>query len=120
LTVPGSVAPSSNLQWGKYSLHEGARPVLFVISAILKPGSEPELIKYHAEFNEHLGPSGEQVRLAGVLRNPEGMRRGYLAFYESDDIEDAQNWLEASPFYQAHLYERVDVHEYQVEVGQID
>jgi hypothetical protein len=51
-----------------------------MIAAILKPGSESELIKYHAEFNEHLGPSAENVRVAGVLRTPEGLRRGYVAF----------------------------------------
>ena len=94
--------------------------MLFMISAILKPGAESELIKYHAEFNEHLGPSGENVRVAGALRSPEGIRVGYMALYEGGAIEKAHEWLRQSPLYQAHLYERVDVFEYQIEVGQLD
>ena len=93
--------------------------MLFMIAAILKPGAEAELIKYHAEFNEHLGPSGEKVRVAGALRSPEGIRRGYMALYEGDTIEGAHEWLHQSPLYQAHLYERVDLFEYQIEVGQL-
>jgi hypothetical protein len=93
--------------------------MLFMISAILKPGVEGELINYHDAFNEHLGPSGENVRIAGVLRNPDGMRTGYLALYEADGVEKALAWLHQSPIYEAHLYERVDVFEYQIEVGQL-
>jgi hypothetical protein len=90
-----------------------------MIAAFLKAGAEDQLINYHSEFNEHLGPSAENVRIAGVLRSPQGTRRGYLALYESDRIEEAESWLRESPFYEAHLYDRVDVYEYQIQVGQL-
>ena len=92
----------------------------FMIAAFLKPGAEKELIKYHDEFNEHLGPAAEDVRIAGALRGPDGRRIGYMAIMSADDFGVAEAWLRESPFYQANLYERVDVFEYSVEVGNID
>lgn len=89
----------------------------FAIAAFLKPGAEGELIKYSADFNEHIGPSGTNLLLAGSLRDPNGKRAGYLAFFEADTITEARAWLQESPIYQAHLYERVEIFEYQNEVG---
>ena len=93
--------------------------MLFMIAAILKDGAEAELIKHHDAFNEHIGPSAENVRVAGVLRKADGKRQGYVAFYEGEGIEEARKWLEESPLYQAHLYEHIDLYEYQVEIGQL-
>ena len=91
----------------------------FAIAGFLKPGAEGELIKHSADFNEHIGPSATNVILAGSLRDQEGKRVGYLAFFESDTIAEARDWLHESPIYRAPLYERVEVFEYQVEVGRL-
>jgi uncharacterized protein YciI len=91
----------------------------FAIAAFLKPGAEAELIKYSGDFNEHIGQSGTNVLLAGALRDGDGKRVGYLALYEGETIADAQDWLRESPIYQADLYERLEVFEYQIEVGRL-
>jgi uncharacterized protein YciI len=93
--------------------------MLFMIAAYLRPGAEEQLINYHAEFNEHIGQSAANVPIAGALRGPDGRRVGYLAFVEGDTVDDANTWLHESPHYQADLYERIDVFEYQVEVGRL-
>jgi len=92
----------------------------FMIAAFLKPGAEEQLIKYHDEFNEHLGAGAEDVRIAGAMRGPDGRRVGYLAIVSGEDIAIAHSWLQESPFYKAGLYDRVDVFEYAIEVGRID
>lgn len=91
----------------------------FAIAAYLKPGAEGELSKHSDEFNEHLGPSGSGVLLAGALRDQDGKRIGYLALFEGDGIADAEAWVHESPIFQAQLYDRLEIHEYQVEVGRL-
>lgn len=93
--------------------------MLFMIQGILKAGSEEQLLALHDEFNEHLAQPFRTLAAAGVLRDPEGKRRGYMGFIEGDSFEDAERWLRESPFYQDGLYERVDVFEYNVEVGSV-
>jgi uncharacterized protein len=91
----------------------------FAIAAFLKPGSEDELRKHSDDFNEHLGASGANVVLAGALRDGDGNRVGYLAFYDADEITEAQEWVHESPIYKAQLYDRLEVYQYQVEVGRL-
>jgi uncharacterized protein YciI len=91
----------------------------FAIAAFLKPGAEDELRKYSDDFNEHLGPSGSNVLLAGALRDPGGKRVGYLAVFEGQKIADAEMWIHESPIYKARLYDRLEVYQYQVEVGRL-
>lgn len=94
--------------------------MLFLIAGILKPDSEERLLSLHNEFNEHLAQPYRKISLAGVLRDEEGRRKGYLAFIEADNFEDANAYLKQSPFYQNHLYERVEVAEFSPEVGYLE
>ena len=91
----------------------------FAVAAILKPGTEKELIKYSDEFSEQIGANGEDVRLAGALLDEAGKKVGYLALLEGDTIEQVQAWVDASPIYRAGLYDRLEVFRYQVEVGRL-
>ena len=91
----------------------------FAIAAILKPGVEGELFKHSDELNEQIGPSGANVRLAGVLRDKAGGRAGYLAIFEGESIGEAQEWARESPIFRAHLYDRLEIFEYQIEVGRL-
>ena len=91
----------------------------FAIAAILKTGVESELFKLSDQFNEHIGPSGTNIRIAGVLRDEAGGRVGYLAIFEGDSIGQAQEWAGESPIFQAHLYDRLDIFEYEIEVGRL-
>ena len=93
--------------------------MLFMIVGYLRANSEDQLIKCRDQFNEHLAQPVRNLSAAGVLRDKQGRRRGYLALLEADKIEDAEGFLQESPFYQEDLYDRVDVFEYDVEIGTV-
>ena len=89
--------------------------MLFLVAGILKPGVEEQLLELHNEFNEQLSQS--EIKLAGLLRDKEGQRKGYLALLEAKDFDDAESFLRRSPIYRNDLYERVEVAEFNPEVG---
>ena len=91
--------------------------MLFLVAGILKAGVEQRLIELHDEFNEHLSQPNRKIALAGLLRDKDKHRKGYVAFIEAKDFDDAESWLQQSPFYQNDLYERVQVAEFNPEVG---
>lgn len=91
--------------------------MLFMIAGYLKPGAEQQLIDFRNEFNEQL--SQPPIVAAGALRDRDGQRQGYLGFIEAADIEAAERFISQGPFAKEGLYERVEVFEYQVEVGSV-
>jgi uncharacterized protein YciI len=91
--------------------------MLFMVAGYLKPGAEKQLIDFRNEFNEQL--SQPPIVAAGALRDRDGTRQGYLGFIEADSIEAAERFISQGPFAREGLYERVEVFEYQVEVGAV-
>jgi uncharacterized protein YciI len=91
--------------------------MLFMVAGYLKPGAEKRLIDFRSEFSEQL--SQPPLVAAGALRDRDGTRRGYLGFIEADSIDDAERFIAQSPLSREGLYERVEVFEYQVEVGAV-
>jgi uncharacterized protein YciI len=91
----------------------------YLVAGILKPDSEDRMIALRDEFNEHLSQETPRVSLFGVLRDKQGKRTGYLAFIQADSFGQAEAFLERSPFFQNHLYERVEVAEFSSEVGEL-
>lgn len=94
--------------------------MLFVVAGILKPDVEERMMSLRDEWSEHLSQPFRRISLAGLMRSKEGKRRGYLIFFEADNFDDAQAYLEQSPFYQNKLYERVDVAEFNAQIGYVD
>lgn len=92
----------------------------YLIAGILKPGVEDQLLALHNDFNEHLAQPYRTIALAGALRGKDGKRKGYVAIIEADSFEDAEAWLNQSPFYANDLYERVEVAEFAAEVGYVE
>ena len=88
-----------------------------MIVGFLNPDAEGRLSEHSAEWNEHLAQPFRDIVVAGALCDSAGARKGYLAFLESDSIEDADRYLRESPYYQAGLYERCEVLRYDVQVG---
>jgi uncharacterized protein YciI len=89
--------------------------MLFLVAGILKSGVEERLLELHTEFNEQLSQS--EIKLAGLLRDKDGHRKGYLALLEAKDFAAAESFLGRSPIYRNDLYERVEVAEFNPEVG---
>lgn len=94
--------------------------MLYLVAGILKPHTDEEQLRLRNEWNEHLSQPNRKISLFGALRDKVGTRAGYLAIIEANDFEDAQSYLEQSPFYQDRLYDRVEVAEFALEVGRID
>ena len=94
--------------------------MLFVVAGILKPNVEERMISLRDEWSEHLSQPYRRISLAGLMRDSQGKRRGYLIFFEARDFDDAQAYLQQSPFYQNNLYERVDVAEFAPQIGYIE
>lgn len=91
----------------------------FLLAGILKHGVEDRLLELRNEWNEHLSQSNRNLSLFGALRDKEGNRIGYLAILEAEKFEDAETYLHQSPFFQHDLYERVQVAEFNPEIGSL-
>jgi uncharacterized protein YciI len=92
----------------------------FLVAGIFKQGIEQRLLDLRDEWNEHLSQPFRNISMFGALRDKDGRRIGYIAFIEAQDFADAETFLEQSPFYEHGLYERVQVAEFNPEVGQIE
>jgi uncharacterized protein YciI len=91
--------------------------MLFMIAGYFKPDAEGQLVEFRNEFNEHLAQA--PLIAVGALRAPDGDHRGYMGFIEAADADEAERFLKQSPFFAEGLYERVEVFQYELEVGQI-
>jgi uncharacterized protein YciI len=92
----------------------------YLVAGILKPGTDDRLVALHDEFNDHLGQASYKISLFGLLRDKSGQRSGYLAVIKAKDFDDAETFLKESPFYRNELYERVEVAEFSVEIGDLE
>lgn len=89
----------------------------YLVAGLFKPGSDARAIALHDEFNDHLGQSSGNISLFGLLRGKDGKRKGYLALIKAKNFDEAEAFLKQSPFYENDLYERVEVAEFVLEVG---
>ncbi|MDB5692828.1 MAG: hypothetical protein JWO81_1891 [Alphaproteobacteria bacterium] len=94
--------------------------MLFAVTGILKPGAEAKLAGLQEAFNEHLAQPFRRIRLAGALRSADRSRTGFMVLLEADRFDQAEAYLRESPIFRADLYERVDVAEYELQVGRLD
>jgi|tagenome__1003787_1003787.scaffolds.fasta_scaffold20098891_2 uncharacterized protein YciI len=90
----------------------------FVVVGIFGPNAEAQRHRLYRDWNEHLaeGP----IRIAGPLLDERGNQQGWMAVLRSESIEAARAFLDRSPYFEAHLYERVEVYQYAIEVGRLD
>jgi uncharacterized protein YciI len=94
-------------------------PMLFMIAGYVKPGAEDELVRLGGEFSDHIAEVTPAIAALGVLSDRDGSRKGYAALVTADSFEQAEKILRESPYFQEKVYERIEVFEYQVEVGQV-
>ena len=94
--------------------------MLFLVAGLFKEGVEQRLMDLRNEVNELLSQPSPKISLAGVLRDKDRRRVGYLTLIEADDFEGAETFLNRSPFYQNDLYEQVQVAEFNPEIGKVE
>ena len=90
----------------------------FVVVGMFKTDAERHLRDLYREWNEHL--ADRPIRVAGPLLDESGKQRGWMAVLQSDSVAEARAFLNRSPYFMAHLYKRVEVFEYGIEVGRLD
>lgn len=93
--------------------------MLFALTGRFRPDVEAERDARHEAFGEHIAQRSPRVRMAASIRDAAGARRGAFILLEAEDVAQAQRFLEASPYHQAGLYERVDIDLLEVEVGSL-
>lgn len=93
--------------------------MLFALIGLFRADAEADRERIHEQFNSHLAQPFRHVRLGGSLKDGAGRRTGVLLVVEADTLEQAQAFLDASPYVRAGLYERVELHRLDVEVGRI-
>ncbi len=89
----------------------------YLVAGILKPCSEDRIVALRNEWQEHLTQPNRTISLFGLLRDKEGKRQGYVAFIEAKSFDEAEEFMRQSPFYENDLYERIEVAEFQSQVG---
>lgn len=97
----------------------GASRKLYVAVGYFK-GDETQPADLQAAFNEHLAQPFFQLKLAGYLRDRNGVRRGFMGLLQAEDEARADAFLKSSPYLRAGLYERTEILELDVEVGRLD
>ncbi|WP_140886484.1 YciI family protein [Muricoccus nepalensis] len=91
--------------------------MIFAVIGFFRAGIADAPPEMAAAFNEHLGPSGAGLRIAGYLRDATGRKRGFLGLLEADSVERAESFLQSSPLYEGKLYDRAEALEFAIEVG---
>ncbi len=91
--------------------------MLFAVMGFFGATADTEPATLQPALNEHLGQPLLQIRLAGPLRDRDGRRVGMMVCIEAATFADAERYLHESPYFEAGLYDRVQVVEFDLEVG---
>ena len=93
--------------------------MIVAVTGIFKQPTPPPESRFEALVNEHLSQPRPRIINAGYLCDDGGERIGVLALLEVDAFADARRFIEASPFQEGGRFERIEVAEYDVEVGRL-
>ena len=93
--------------------------MIFAVLGIFRQPAPAYDPKVQAAFNEHLAQPYLRIVNAGYLRGPQGEPIGLLALLDVKGLEQAQSFLDSSPFQMAGDYERTLVTAFDVSVGRL-
>ena len=93
--------------------------MLFALIGFYKKNPEAHLLEISGDINEYLGQSISPPRLAGVLRGRNGEHLGNLMLIEAASFEQAEARLNGSPALNAGLYDRAQVAQLDIEIGDL-
>lgn len=94
--------------------------MLFIGIAYFKKNSESKHAALRSAFTDHLmQPLNPRIKLAGAILDDAGARSGIFMLLETDNIEMARAYLEASPYQLSGLYQSVDINTLELEVGHL-
>jgi hypothetical protein len=93
--------------------------MLFALIGLYKDHVEQELLEIRSDVNEYLGQPLLQTVLAAVLRNKDRRRIGNVVLVEAPTFAEAEVQLRYSPALNEGLYDRVEIGEIDIEIGDI-
>ena len=64
-------------------------------------------------------PLNPRIKLAGAILDDAGARSGIFMLLETDDIEMARAYLEASPYQLSGIYQSADINRLELEIGHL-
>lgn len=93
--------------------------MLFAMIGFYTKDAEARLLEISRDVNEYLGQVNGPPRLAGVLRGRNGEHLGNLMLIDAAGFDEAEARLNQSPALNAGLYERAQVAELDIEIGDL-
>ena len=93
--------------------------MLFAVIGFFKPDVDSAPPELQADLNEHFAQPTLRIALAGYLRDRNGARAALMGLIEAESFDRAEAFLHSSPYTQAGLYDRVEVLQFDVEVGRL-
>ncbi|MHB8286121.1 MAG: YciI family protein [Caulobacteraceae bacterium] len=94
--------------------------MLFVVMAHFKEGAEEARKDLVETFTRHLGQRQPRIRLGGPLKDDQGARTGVFYIAESDTREAVETLVHSSPYYEAILYDRIEITRMDLELGSMN
>ena len=91
--------------------------MLYAWMGFLKADADPIPPELQQLATDFLSQPVIKIQLFGPLCDESGHRAGMLMIFEHDSHEAARNFVTASPFLQAGLYEEFRLYEYKNEAG---
>jgi uncharacterized protein YciI len=93
--------------------------VIFALIGLLRQPVPPRDAAFEAALNAHYAQPQLRIINAGYLRDARRQPIGLLAVIEAESFDRAQAFLESSPFHTGGFYDRVEIAEYDVDVGRL-
>jgi uncharacterized protein YciI len=93
--------------------------MICAVIGILKQPPPPRPEGFQSAVNEHLSQRTPRLLCGGYLRGPENGEVGILGLVEADSLEQAQAFLDRSPFAAGDEFDHVHVAVFNVEVGRL-
>jgi uncharacterized protein YciI len=94
--------------------------MLFVVVAHFREGTEEKRKDLIETFTRHLGQRQPRLRLGGPLKDDQGEKIGVFYIAESETREAVETLVHASPYYEAGLYDRIEITRMDLELGSMN
>jgi uncharacterized protein YciI len=94
--------------------------MLFVVMAHFREGTQDKRTALVEDFTRHLGQRQPRLRLGGPLKDDQGSPTGVFYIAESDTREPVETLVQSSAYYEARLYDRIEITRMDLELGSMN
>jgi uncharacterized protein YciI len=94
--------------------------MLFVVMAHFREDTQDKRAALEEDFTRHLGQRQPRLRLGGPLKDDKGSGTGVFYIAESDTREPVEALVHSSPYYEAGLYDRIEITRMDLELGSMN